>query len=67
MTGLGQTTATGHKRSFARSIFLPVVRLVAEQENFDSVFQNAAYSGHRIDSCDKAIRSLDAGANSVSK
>ena len=35
------------------------IRQVAEQENFDAIFQEAAYSSQRIDITDKVIKALD--------
>ncbi|MCC6212887.1 MAG: OmpH family outer membrane protein [Burkholderiales bacterium] len=38
------------------------IRRVAEQENLDIVFQEAAYANPRIDITDKVIRAVNAGA-----
>jgi outer membrane protein len=43
------------------------IRQVAEQENFDAVFQEAAYSSQRIDITDKVIKALEVGAKSAAK
>jgi outer membrane protein len=37
-----------------------VIRRIAEQENFDAVFIEAAYASPRIDLTDKVIKALDA-------
>jgi outer membrane protein len=36
-----------------------IIRLIAEQENFDIIFQDAVYASKRIDITDKVIRALD--------
>jgi outer membrane protein len=38
------------------------IRRVAEQENLDAVFQEAAYASQRIDITDKVIKAMNAGA-----
>jgi outer membrane protein len=38
-----------------------VIRRVAEAENLDAVFFEAAYASTRIDITDKVIKALDAG------
>ena len=43
------------------------VRQVAEQGNFDIIFQEAAYMSQRIDITDQVIRALDAIAKAAAK
>jgi outer membrane protein len=43
------------------------VRRVAEQDNLDIVFQEAAYASQRIDITDKVIRAVNAGAPPAGK
>ncbi|MGQ0546124.1 MAG: OmpH family outer membrane protein [Betaproteobacteria bacterium] len=37
-----------------------IIRQIAEQENFDIIFQDAVYASKRIDITDKVIKALDA-------
>lgn len=43
------------------------IRRVAEQENLDAVFQEAAYASGRIDITEKVIKAVNAGAATAAK
>jgi outer membrane protein len=43
------------------------IRRVAEQENLDAVFQEAAYASPRIDITEKVIKAVNAGAGPAGK
>ena len=44
-----------------------VIRLIAEQDKYDIIFQEAAYANPRIDITDKVIKALESKPPAASK